>query len=132
VQPGPTELRKPLRECGELGISLLIVFAECHQNADPPHAVALLCPRYRRPRRRAPKRRNELPPPHSITSFDHFIGDSEQVRRNGKAECLGGLQVDDELELDGLLHRKIAWLLAFEDAAGVLTNLTICPRYAGP
>jgi hypothetical protein len=39
----------------------------------------------------------------------HVVGD-------GEAEGLGGLEVDDELELAGLLDRKISRLGAFEDA----------------
>ena len=61
---GPTQLRKPLRERGEPGLSLRIVFVARHQHADPPHAVGLLRARRQRPRRRAPKPRDELPPPH--------------------------------------------------------------------
>jgi hypothetical protein len=34
-----------------------------------------------------------------LTLFNHFVGDGEQPGREGKAERLGGLQVDDELEL---------------------------------
>ena len=39
---GPTELRESLREPGEVGLCLRIVFIERHQNAEPPHAVRLL------------------------------------------------------------------------------------------
>jgi len=35
--------------------------------------------------------------------FDHLVCGGEQLRRQGEAEHLGGLEVDDELELGGLL-----------------------------
>ena len=38
----------------------------------------------------------------SAASFDHLIGAGEQRGRHGEAECLGGLEVDGELELGGL------------------------------
>ena len=66
---GPTQFRKPLREPGQLGLCLKIVFAVRHQHADPPHSLALLRPRRERPRRcRAAEQRDELAPLHSITS----------------------------------------------------------------
>ena len=40
--------------------------------------------------------------------FDHFVGASEQRRRDGKAEYLGGGEVDNEIELGRLLDRQIA------------------------
>jgi hypothetical protein len=65
----PTQLLKPLRERGEPGLRLGIGFAQCHEHADPPHAVGLLRPRRERPSdRRAAHQRDELPSPHSITS----------------------------------------------------------------
>jgi hypothetical protein len=47
----PTQLGKSLREPGEASLSLRIVFVECQEHADPPHAVGLLRPRRERPRR---------------------------------------------------------------------------------
>ena len=38
-------------------------------------------------------------------SFDHFVGDGEHTRRNGQAEHLRGLEIDDKLELSRLLYR---------------------------
>jgi hypothetical protein len=38
--------------------------------------------------------------------FDHLVGASEQRRRHAEAQRSGRLQIDDELELDRLLHRQ--------------------------
>ena len=67
---GPTQLRKSLREPGEVGFCLRIVFIERHQSTDPPHAVGLLRARRERPRsRRAAEQRDERAASHfSITS----------------------------------------------------------------
>ena len=51
--------------------------------------------------------------------FDHLVGGSEQVRRDGEAECLGRLEVNNELKLRRLLHRKITGMLTFKDAIDV-------------
>ena len=42
--------------------------------------------------------------------FDHLVGEHEQVMRNGEAECIGGLEVDNEIEFGRLLDRDIARL----------------------
>ena len=39
----------------------------------------------------------------SIASLDHLIRPQQQRRRDGEAERLGGLEVDDEFERRGLL-----------------------------
>src|SRR5438105_7872033 len=45
-------------------------------------------------------------------SFDHLVGAHEHCRGYGDAECLGGLEIDDQLHFGGLLHRQITRLLA--------------------
>ena len=44
------------------------------------------------------------------TLFDHLIGAREECWWHGEPECLGSLEVDDQLELNWLLDRKIGWL----------------------
>jgi hypothetical protein len=39
-----------------------------------------------------------------LVSPDHLVGLEEEGWRNGQAECLSGLQVDDELKLV-VLHK---------------------------
>src|SRR5262249_54240169 len=58
-------------------------------------------------------------------SFDHLVGAADQRQRNGKAEGLGSLQVDDQLDFGGLLYRQIGRLLALENPGGVATGQTV-------
>src|SRR4029453_14322742 len=48
-------------------------------------------------------------------SSDYLIHPEQERRGDGKAERLGSLEVDDQLELPGLLHRQIGRLRALED-----------------
>lgn len=63
--------------------------------------------------------------------FDHLIGAAEQRQRHVDAERLGGLEIDDHLDLGEPLHRQIGGLLAFQDAPDVDANQTECLCAAG-
>src|SRR4029079_18652656 len=56
--------------------------------------------------------------------FDHLVGNAEQPGREGKAERLGGLHVDHQLELSRLLDRQLSHLGAPEDAVNVVRRLS--------
>src|SRR5665213_143154 len=43
-----------------------------------------------------------------ISLFDHLVGEGEQSWCDRQAERLGGFEVDDQLELGGLLDRRCA------------------------
>jgi hypothetical protein len=54
---------------------------------------------------------------------DHIVGGGQQRFRDGKGERLGGLEIDDQLELGRLRNGKVGWLLASENAPGVYASL---------
>src|SRR5262245_40555930 len=47
-------------------------------------------------------------------SLDHLVRPPQQRRRDRQAERLGGLEVDDQLELGGLLDGEFGWVRPFE------------------
>src|SRR5262245_24697528 len=47
--------------------------------------------------------------------FDDLIRPQQQRRRDGEADRLGGLEVDDQIELARLLNRKVTRLGTLED-----------------
>ncbi len=55
----------------------------------------------------------------SASSFDYRVRLLLKMRRHIEAKGLGRLHVDDQLELDWGLHRKLARLLALEDAIDI-------------
>jgi hypothetical protein len=63
------------------------------------------------------KRRHILRRKRADSPFDDLIGAEQQRRRDGEAERLRGLQVDDQLELRRLLDGKIGRLGALQDPA---------------
>src|SRR5262249_50411933 len=65
-----------------------------------------------------------------FTSFDHLVGAAGQGQRDGDAERLGGLEVEDQLDFGGLHHREVSRLLPFENAPGVETGQTVRLRNA--
>jgi hypothetical protein len=58
------------------------------------------------------------------TSRSHSITSSARAerKRHRKAECACGLQVDDHLNLGGLLNWQVGWLLASENPTAVETS----------
>jgi hypothetical protein len=53
------------------------------------------------------------------TLFDHLVGRGEQRLRNGQAEWLRGLEIDNQLEFGRRLHRHVGWLLALKDTIDI-------------
>src|SRR5260370_35149439 len=64
----------------------------------------------RRPCGSGARRPRALSTGHASRSLDHLIRPLEERRRGGQAEGLGGLEVDDQFELGGLLDGEIGGL----------------------
>ena len=48
-------------------------------------------------------------------SADNLVGLDEEPWRNGEAQSLSGLQIDDQLERGGLLHGEVRRLRPVQD-----------------
>ena len=57
-------------------------------------------------------------------SFDHLVGAELNRRRQVDADCLGGFEVDDQLEFCGLLNGEIGGFRPVEDFGHVKADLT--------
>src|SRR3979490_721390 len=57
--------------------------------------------------------------------FDYLVGGGQERFREGDAERLGGLEIDDQLDLCDLLYREVRGFFALENAAGVNTDLAV-------
>jgi hypothetical protein len=64
-------------------------------------------------------------------SFDHLVGEREQIVGDFDAQRLGGLQVDDEFEFGRLKHRQVGGLGALENACRIYASLAIAVRPSG-
>src|SRR5271167_1834180 len=62
--------------------------------------------------------------------LDHLVGGRQQSFRDGKAERLGGFEVDDKLNFRSLLDRQIGWLVAFENAPSIDAKLVVAEAAA--
>src|SRR4030095_4996282 len=65
-----------------------------------------------------------------VSLLDHLIRPRQQRRRDRQAERLGGLEVDDQLELGGLLDRKVSRLRPLENAIDIARHAPVHVREA--
>jgi hypothetical protein len=105
--PRSNSLLHPLPECCKPTLCFGVFFGNPDEHPNPPYPLPLLCATSERPSCHACEPCNELPP-----SFDHLVGERHQGRRHVQADCLGGLEVDNQLELGRLQDRKVGRLFA--------------------
>src|SRR5262245_66348930 len=86
------------QECCDSVLSIQIVRGRGHEHANPPHPLRLLRPCRDRPRRgRAAEPRDELAPPHSITSS----APASRVAGTPRPSALAGLRLTISSNLVG-------------------------------
>jgi hypothetical protein len=51
--------------------------------------------------------------------FDHFVGATQHRKRHCQAQCLGGLEIDDQFDLSRSLNRQISRFFAVKNFPGV-------------
>jgi hypothetical protein len=57
--------------------------------------------------------------------LNHLVGPQQDRLRNRKTESLGGFDIENELELGGLLDREISWVRSLENSIDVARCLPI-------
>src|SRR6266481_3751067 len=81
----------------------------------PPHGLSLSSANLQT--RGAQPRTALTKPPFSW--INHLIRPLQERRRDREAQVLGGLEVDEQLELGGLLSRQVGWLGAIGNLVDV-------------
>jgi hypothetical protein len=64
--------------------------------------------------------------------LDHLIGKGDEPVWKVEAKRLGSPAVEDQLELRGLQHWQIGWLVALDNSPGVIADLAVSIGYTGP
>ena len=57
--------------------------------------------------------------------FDHLVGECEEPQRNIKPHCLGGPEIDDQLDSHDLLDRQFGRIGSFENLSGIDPDLAV-------